>query len=139
LCGGLLHGPGAEVARFETEPTGGYAWSLSSDGTRIAVIRNWDNRIHILSLNRQPPVVITAKDESHLLGIYWAADGKGWFSARMLASGAVLLNVDLRGQARPIWELKGDAIGYGMPSPDGQHLAIVATVRTSNVWALDKF
>jgi Tol biopolymer transport system component len=133
------HGPGAEVARFETEPTGGYAWSLSPDGTRISVIRNWDNRIHILSLNRQSPVVITAKEESRLLGIYWAADGKGWFSARMSASGVVLLHVDLRGRARPIWEQKGDAVAYGMPSPDGQHLAIVATVRTSNVCVLDNF
>jgi eukaryotic-like serine/threonine-protein kinase len=132
-------GRGPELAKFETEPIAQYAWSLSGDGTRIAILKGWGNQIHILPLNSAARREITVKGESHLAGIYWAADGKGWFVERMSPSGVVLLHVDLQGDAQPVWESRGDTIAYGMPSPDGRHLAIVATVRSSNVWLLENF
>jgi eukaryotic-like serine/threonine-protein kinase len=133
------HGRRAELARFETEPGARYVWSLSADGRQIAILKYWDTRIHIIPLDGQAPREVIVKDESHLASIYWAADGKGWFIARMSASGTALLHVDLQGETRPLWELKGDTIAYGLPSPDGRHLAIVATVRSNNVWMLETF
>ena len=133
------HGRGAELARFKTEPLAQYAWSLSADGTRIATLKYLDAQIQVHSLDGQAPREVTVKGETHLAGVYWAADGKGWFVARMSPSGTVLLHVGLQGRTNPLWDSKGESIAYGLPSPDGRHLAIVATVRSSNVWLLDNF
>lgn len=132
-------GPGADLAKFESESTAGYAWTLSSDGTRIAVVKRWGNQVHVIPLNAQSSWDVSAQNESHFTGVDWAADGKGWFIDRMSPSGTALVHVDLRGQSRQIWELKGDTNAHGIPSPDGRHLAIVETVRSSNVWLLEDF
>jgi hypothetical protein len=50
------------------------------------------------------------------------------------SSSAVLLHVNLRGQAYPLFEHKGDAVAYGIPSPD-----IASTTRSSNVSLMDNF
>lgn len=44
------------------------------------------------------------KGASHLVGIYRAPDGKGWFTASQSAAGTALLHVDLQGTAHPVWE-----------------------------------
>jgi hypothetical protein len=134
-----LKGRGAELARFETDPVIQYAWALSPDRTRIAILKNWDARIHILSLNGQAPQEVMVKGGVRLAGIYWRADGKGWFTASKKQPGTVLLHVNLLGESDPLLELQGDAIAYGLPSPDGRHLAIVATARTDNVWLMENF
>ena len=63
----------------------------------------------------------------------------GWFTQSKNQGGLVLLYVDLRGNVHPLWELKGGAALYGLPSPDGRHLAIVATSRNNNVWLMENF
>jgi DNA-binding winged helix-turn-helix (wHTH) protein/Tol biopolymer transport system component len=134
-----LKGRGAELTRFETEPAAQYSWSLSPDGTRIAILRSWDSHLHIISLNGRAPQQVTVKRWTRLAGVYWAADGKGWFMQSKTQAGVVLLHVDLQGGAQPLWELKGDSLAYGLPSPDGRHLAIVATARNNNVWLMEDF
>jgi len=133
------NGRGAVLAKFETEPSAAYGWSLSQDGAGIAILKNWDARIHIISLNGQAPQEITVKRWTGLTGVYWAADGKGWFTVSKNQAGVTLLHVNLQGEAHSLWELKGDTIAYGMPSPDGRHLAIVTTARNDNVWMLANF
>ena len=58
-----LKGRGQELARFETEPDAHYNWDLSPDGTRIAILKAGpgNGRIHILSLNGQPPREVKVK------------------------------------------------------------------------------
>jgi hypothetical protein len=51
----------------------------------------------------------------------------------------VLLYVDLKGNARVLWQYKGDEWGYGLPSPDGRYLAIQGRETNSNVWMLEGF
>jgi len=48
--------------------------------------------------------------------------------------------VDLKGNARVLWQYKGgsDAI-WGVPSPDGRHLAIRGDATNSNVWVIEGF
>ena len=64
-----LNGRGAEIARFDTEPSAQYHWGLSPDGTRIAVLKYWDNRIHIVSLNGGAPQEVTVKHLTKLAGV----------------------------------------------------------------------
>jgi Tol biopolymer transport system component len=134
-----MNGRGAEIARFETEPDEGYHWGLSPDGTQIAILKFWDDRIHIVSLSGRAPQEVTVKRWDRLAGVYWAADSNGWFTVSRSQAGTFLLYVDLQGEAHALWELKGDTAGYGLPSPDGRHLAIVTTIRNNNVWLMENF
>jgi len=134
-----LNGRGAEIARFDTEPGAEYHWGLSPDGTRIGVLKYWDNRMHILSLNGGAPQEVAVKHWTKLAGVFWSADGKGWFTMSHNEAGIVLLYVNLEGEPHSLWELKGSRSGYGLPSPDGRHLAIVATTQNNNVWMMEDF
>jgi len=38
-----------------------------------------------------------------------------------------------------LWDFKDGSLVCGVPSPDGRHLAIVATARSNNVWLMENF
>lgn len=135
-----LKGRGGEIARYETDPAvDEYNWGISRDGSSIGILNPLNNRIDIVSLKGQPLKEITVKHWTNLGGVYWAADGKGWFTASKNNAGVVLLHVDLQGEADPIWRLSGGVAAYSLPSPDGRHLAIVATSWDNNVWLMENF
>jgi len=111
-----------------------------ADGTRVALLKFGDNRIHIVSLKGEAPQEVAVKHWTNLAGTFWAADGKGWFTSSRSEMGIVLLYVDLQGVAHNLWSLNGGGSKvYGLPSPDGRHLAIVATARNNNVWLMENF
>jgi len=63
-------------------------------------------------------VVLSAID----LGIGWAPEGKGLYCTSQSLEGDTFLYVDLKGNARVLWQFKGGS-GCGVPSPDGRYLA----------------
>ena len=134
-----LNGRDAEIARFETEPAAAYNWGLSPDGTRIAILKFGDNRIHIVSLKGEAPQEVAVKHWTNLEGLYWAADCRGWFTGSKSHTGVVLLHVDLQGEAHAVWGVSGDAAMEGLPSPDGRHLAVNAADQNTNVWLMENF
>ena len=71
--------------------------------------------------------------------VAWAADGKGLFASSFTDRGAVILNVDLQGNARFIWEHAGGVGTYAVPSPDGRHLAMTARNVEGNLWRVENF
>jgi Tol biopolymer transport system component len=132
-------GRGRELARWETDETADYPWDLSPDGTRIAILKNREGEIHILSLNGQAQREITAKGWNILTSAVWTTDGKGLFVSSYTPRGAVLLNMDLQGNARLLWEQPGGFDIYGVPSPDGRHVAMRAWYVESNLWMMENF
>ena len=58
-----------------------------------------------------------------------------------------LLEVDLQGKAYVLWEQRGDlepnnavlSAPWGLPSPDGRHLAIYAAHLSGNMWMMENF
>ncbi|MBZ5652037.1 MAG: hypothetical protein LAO18_16320 [Acidobacteriia bacterium] len=50
-----------------------------------------------------------------------------------------LLNMDLQGRARPVWEQTKMAVGWGIPSPDGRYLAMWQASGSANVWMVENF
>jgi DNA-binding winged helix-turn-helix (wHTH) protein/Tol biopolymer transport system component len=134
-----LHGVGHEMARFKVaDPAKTYGWDLSPDGTRIAVLEKGGSEIHILSLRTHEDRTIVVRGWSGLQALDWASDGKGLFTSSR-TSGTVLLHTDLRGNADVLWQPKGDAMVWAVPSPDGSHVAIPGFALSSNIWSMQDF
>jgi Tol biopolymer transport system component len=134
-----VKGRGRELAKSNTDATIDYHWDLSPDGTRIALLKHREGRVQILSLNDRAPQEITAKGWNTLSSVVWTADGKGLFVSSYSQRGADMLHMDLKGNVRFLWEHPGGIDIYGVPSPDGRHLAMRGWNVESNVWLMENF
>ena len=149
-------GRGSELARWHTDAgtAASYGWDLSPDGTRIAVLKFPEARIHLLPLNGQATQEIIVQGWDNLHSVNWTADGKGIFVTSSTQGGSAVLQVDLTGKARVLWEQKGsftwslpffDQLLNGtltpavVPSPDGRHLAIYDWSLSANMWMMENF
>jgi len=127
---------------FTTDPaTYRFAWGLSPDGTTLGIARRDEPETHIrlLSLTGGPDREIAVKDWPKITGLDWSADGKSLYIGSQSAQGETLLNVELSGKIHELWQQSGAKQLWGVPSPDGRHLAIHAVVSRSNLWMLEKF
>jgi len=134
-----VKGRGRELARSDADAMKDYHWDLSPDGTRIALLKHREGRVQILSLNGQVPQEITAKGWNTLSSVVWTADGKGLFVSSYTQRGADMLHMDLKGNVGLLWEHPGGVEIYGVPSPDGRHLAMRGWNVESNLWMMENF
>ena len=146
-------GRGSELTRFAIDPTTGnrYVWDLSPDGRRIAILKYGNGFIDVLGLGGQVSQKIAVKGWSSLLSVNWASEGTGIFTSSQKKNGSVLLRVSLDGDAQVLWEQNGsiapwnrpfsggDSTPFGVPSPDGRHLAIYGWTISSNMWMMENF
>lgn len=137
-----VEGRGRELNRIPIEPPySDYSWSLSPDGSRIALTTFDEHagRIHILALGSGDAHDLNIIGWARLNSMDWSADGKGLFVSSQSLGGATLLYVDLEGRAHALWQLKGILQTRGVPSPDGRHLAVLGGTTESNVWMMENF
>jgi hypothetical protein len=151
-----LRGRGRELTRFETEPARGiqYVWDISPDGTRIAILRYSEARIHVLDLTGQAPHDIAVEGWKSFESVNWAADGKGLLASSATEGGSALLHIDLQGKAQILWTQKGSIapwlghqglwlggppVPWAVPSPDGHSLAIYQWSLSGNMWMIENF
>jgi eukaryotic-like serine/threonine-protein kinase len=134
-----VSGRGRELAKANTDATIDYHWDLSPDGNRIALLKHREGGVQILSLNGRAPQTIAAKGWKTLSSVVWTADGKGLFVSSYSQRGADMLHMDLKGNVRFLWEHPGGIDIYGVPSPDGRHLAMRGWNVESNVWLMENF
>jgi hypothetical protein len=146
-------GRGRELTRFDTNPTpdAEYAWDLSHDGTRIAILKRSEATIYFLSLSGQASRQIVVKGWSGLQSVDWAADGSGLFVSSVREGGSALLRLNLNGNGQLLWAFKGTVepgitafVGgpmapWAVPSPDGRHLAICGWSLNANIWLMENF
>jgi len=130
-----IRGKGNELARFATDPNADYGWSPSPDGTRIAIIKTGGNHVYLLPLNGSPVRDLTVAGWSGFFGFCWSIDGKGFFIGNTRGEGldSNLLFVDLNGKPHPLWQQKSAPFTWGVPSPDGRHLAVLGAEFNGNV------
>ena len=117
---------------------------MSPDGSTFALSIGGKPDIHIrlLSLSGGSDREITVKSWPNLAwnGLYWSADGRGLYCSFNSPQGVAILYVDLKGNARVLWQFKGWlAPIWGAPSPNGRYLAILGITLNSNVWMLEGF
>jgi Tol biopolymer transport system component len=139
-----LKGPSEVLRTIEKDPSAHlFGASLSPDGSTFAISRSGEAEIHIrlLSLVGGSDREITVKGWSNLPlgGLDWSVDGKGFYVGSVSPQAATLLYVDLKGNARVLWQFKGTRSTHAIPSPDGRYLAIMGGVSNSNVWMLEGF
>ena len=136
-----VRGRGRELARFATSPKENYSWNFSPDGTRIAVLQRKDSGITIIPLSGGHPYRVTVKGwEQSVSGVvWWAADGKGLIVGSAVKRGTALLHIDLKGNTNVLWQRDGSPGTFGVTSPDGHHLAMMAWDVSSNLWMRDGF
>jgi hypothetical protein len=138
-----LKGRGSELARFdfdrELETLEVPTCVVSPDGTRLAIARSPESPIEIRSLRGQLIRTIPSRLEGQLIWLEWSVDQRGFFVTRKGQSGNELLLVDLRGKATKLRKCIGTETCFGLPSPDGRHLAIVDRDQSNNMWMMESF
>ena len=141
-----LHGQGKEVAHIDDDLPYSFNWTLSPDGSTLAIAKanKLDIRtqpvIRLLTLKNGNERSIALKDWSSINALDWTADGKSlWVSASTNTGINAMLNVDLQGRARPVWEQTKMYVGWAIPSPDGRYIALLQASGNSNVWMVENF
>jgi DNA-binding winged helix-turn-helix (wHTH) protein/Tol biopolymer transport system component len=115
---------------------------LSPDGTSIAFIslNMFAGTIRVISLLDGSQRDVDVKGWNSLNHISWAADGKGWYVSSEMALASTLLYVDLSGNATILVREPGlFTETWGIPSPDGKHLAFLRYNFGNNAWVLEGF
>ena len=130
----------SKLAESKTDAIDAQQWDLSPDGTRIAILKSAEGPIQIISLNGEPLREFTVNGWSRLRNLDWTADGQGLFISSLNEKESLLLKVDLHGNASILWEHPGGVGGtYGVPSPDGHHLAMLGWTVENNIWIMENF
>jgi DNA-binding winged helix-turn-helix (wHTH) protein/Tol biopolymer transport system component len=126
-------------------PEGGsYNWSLSPDGSTLAVA-DWrrgpaPSEILLLSLRGRAPRKLALADWAGISSIDWTADGRNIWTSAIRASGEqALLSVDLQGHATLLLQDLQRDVGWAIPSPDGRRIAFWEAGGSSNAWLLRGF
>ena len=133
----LEHGAGRELLRI---PDGSPDWSLSSDGSKLAVILD-RHRIRVVHFGTGASYEVTVKDWPLARGD-WAANSQTLFMPSYAPNGLpVILEVDQTGKAKVV--LRGNAnidFGFVIQSPDGRNGLVCESVPSdSNAWMVDDF
>jgi serine/threonine protein kinase len=135
-----IRGIGRELARTAWLPSLVGDWSLSQDGSQIA-IPNHDSRsarIRMLNLdgapNKPKERELDLEPITDLSEVVAAADGKGWFLTVDTTIGKRVLYVRSDGQSSPL----GDIQGWVVPAPDGRKVAYLNRIVAANAWIIDR-
>src|SRR5207245_7703312 len=116
-------------------------WDLSPDGSKIAISSSGesDGRIRILALSGEATAELNIKGHSGFQSMDWSADGRGLYVSSRTAWGANLLYIDLEGNTKALRQQIGSFATWGLPSPDGKHLAFLEWTAAGNAWMMEGF
>jgi hypothetical protein len=136
---------GKELLRVPLRPgaadfSGVYDWDISADGSEIAIREPTTNGalIRFIPLRHGPERSVTVTGYLGLTSIDWAKDSTAVFLGAKSPAGATLLRAETTGKLEVIWHLHSQYT-WGVPSPDGRHLAIVGDSANYNPWIIDNF
>jgi len=117
-----------------------YNWSLSADGSTLALARWRQPQIELVSMRDGARRNLTLQGWPGVASLDWAADGQSlWASSAELGETQALLNIDLHSRIRRVYWNREKDVGWAIPSPDGRRLAIWEEGKSSNAWMLRGF
>lgn len=134
-------GGGTLFLQIKDELAQAYNWSLSPDGTTLAIAKGkWGNdepRIRLVSLDGAPDRWLTVHGWPGFTSLDWAADSKSIWVVTAPEKENALLRIDLQGNARPVWRPKNLVVGWAIPSRDGKRLALHVRSSSANAWMIE--
>jgi len=138
-----VKGKGRELARFDLSPEYQVQrmqliWGFSDDGTGLAFAPSPQGPIHVRSLRDGREQIIPLKGVTHIRGLRWAPDGKGFFASNLTKDRTEIIYMNLRGEAKVFWNCGGDDC-LGNPSPDGRQFEINVFRMNANFWMIENF
>jgi hypothetical protein len=119
----------------------GLSWTLSPDGTTMAMNRNYPDHaeIELYSFDGVITRRVRLNGFNQFFSIDWAADGRSWFVGTGTATGCSLLRVYQDGRDQVLLNMRGrDMQIFAIPSRSGKRLAIMGWTISRNVWVLDQ-
>jgi eukaryotic-like serine/threonine-protein kinase len=140
-----INGRGSELARFYLGQDLDLFPDLmvcvvSPDGDRLAILRSPTSPVEIYTLRGHFLNRIPSHSLAKLISLAWSADQRGLFLTRKAEGGGTeLLYTDLKGNTKSLRRCISDNSCFGLPSPDGRHLAIVDRSRSTNMWMMENF
>jgi len=136
-----VHGQGKELARTKLPQPSDINWSLSSDGSRVA-IKSKDQlpgRIRIMDLGKGTERDLQLPSRWSIWYTSWAADGKALYASAQ-AKGFFLARIGLDGESQVLLDRGvNQFLGCPVTSPDGRYLAFCQQNFESNAWLLENF
>jgi DNA-binding winged helix-turn-helix (wHTH) protein/Tol biopolymer transport system component len=130
-------GPGREITRI---PSGGSHWSLSPDGSRLALVLD-SHRIRFLSPDTGDAHDVSLNDWP-VSNVDWSADGARLFIRSITPAGVpVILALNGAGKAEVVIEGRVDSnFTFFIQSPDGRHgILEIPTPDDNNAWMVENF
>jgi Tol biopolymer transport system component/DNA-binding winged helix-turn-helix (wHTH) protein len=123
---------------------GDFPGGLSPDGTTLAVAPDRSGRIpaviQLYKLRDSSRTTLEVRGWGPIQTIDWNPDGKSlWISARTSTDVVGLVRVDFKGNVTPLVVDTVGNLGFGIPSPDGRHIAYWKWDVASDVWLLHDF
>ena len=113
-------------------------WVLSPDGTEVAFHEDYGKEYFVLSLRDQTMRRVALDGEAYLRTMTWSAKGDALFASSAVREGAQLLLLDRQGRSKKLWQLDGgNTYLRAEPSPDGKHVAMDGSFKSSNLWILE--
>ena len=114
-------------------------WDLSPDGARIVVLKRSEARISLLPVRGGNSKEIRLNGVNTADSVAWMQNGKGLLVSSLITGASVVLHIDLVGNSNLLWKQDGGLGTYGIPSPDGRHLALLGWTLNSNIWEMENF
>jgi DNA-binding winged helix-turn-helix (wHTH) protein/Tol biopolymer transport system component len=131
-----------ELMRLQENESSNFNWTLSRDGQRLATARISGGRgpamIHIreLATGRDRDLPLPAGVGAQYID--WAADSTSLWVRTASGDLQSLVRMDLKGKFTSAFDSKQPDLGWGIPSPDGKHLAILQGSPRANAWLITR-
>jgi DNA-binding winged helix-turn-helix (wHTH) protein/Tol biopolymer transport system component len=133
----LEHGAGREITRISS---GGSHWSLSPDGSRLALVLD-PHRIRFFSPDTDAAHDVNLNNWP-VFNVDWSADGARVFIRSITPAGVpVILALNGAGKAEVVIEGQVDSnFAFFIQSPDGRHgILEIPTPGDNNAWMVENF
>jgi hypothetical protein len=128
-----------ELFRLPIQPGELVNTAISPDGRHIAAVTKQfaSGHIRLYSIDGTLEKDLDIQPWTSLFGVDFAHDSKSLFVPSVSNSGVSLVHVELTGRTDLLFFNAGaQHPGYGIPSPDGRHIAIRGSTVDRNVWVV---
>jgi eukaryotic-like serine/threonine-protein kinase len=136
-----VQGQGKQVAAIKMARPNDVNWSLSADGSRIAITSNdqLKEQVCFLDLANGAQREIPLPRGWGIWSLSWTRDGKALFAAAQSTS-YMIVRIEADGKTRVLLDRGREHwLAFPISSPDGRHLAFTQQTFEDNVWLLENF